>query len=248
MFDTVRGVEAAVTGLEVAAARSRPVTGAETRLMGVPAPLAALFPDGGVRKGATVAVEPLVGGCSVALTLAAGVTAGGGWAAAVGLPSLGLVAAAELGVDLRRLALVPFPGDQWATVVGAMVDGFDLLMLRAPGRVRPADARRLAARARERGTVLLLVDPARWPESPDLRLSVEGPEWEGLGSGHGCLTGRRLEVVSTGRRVGGRPRRQGVWLPAPFSGRLEEWAPGVAGVGSVGVSVGSVGSVGASAG
>ena len=174
-----------------------------------------------------MAVGPQAGGYSLALTLAAAVTSGGGWAVAMGLPSLGLVAAAELGVELRRLALVPHPGDQWAVVAAALVDGFDLLMLRPPGRVRPGDARRLAARVRERGAVMLVVDAPDWPESPDLKLSLTRHRtgWEGLGAGSGCLAGRRAEVVSGGRRVGGRERRVEVWLPAPSSGRLEPAAP-----------------------
>ena len=231
MFGIVQRVEATMArspaGLALAAARSRPITGAEVRLLDVPAPLAPLFPEGGIRKGSTVAVGPMAGGYSVALSLAAAVTSGGGWVVAVGFPSLGLVAAAELGVELRRLALVPHPGDQWAVASAALVDGFDLLMLRPPGRVRPVDARRLAARVRERGTVMLLVDAPGWPESPDVRLSRPGHRtgWEGLGAGHGCLTGRRVEVVSSGRRVGGRDRRVEVWLPAPSSGRLETAAP-----------------------
>ncbi len=206
-----------------AAERSRPVSMAETRMLEVPAPLAPLLPGGGIRKGATVAVEPGLGGVSLALALAAPVTTGGGWAAVVGLSSLGLLAAAELGVDLRRLALVPGPGRQWPAVVAALVDGFDLLVLRPPVTVRPAEGRRLAARVRERGAVLLVVDAPGWPE-PDLRMSVEAAEWEGLGAGHGFLMGRRVDVVASGRRVGGRDRRLSVWLPAPGSGRMEEVA------------------------
>ena len=227
MFGSVQKVETSSAGLALAAARSRPVTRAEARLLDVPAPLAALFPEGGIRNGATVAVGPRAGGYSVALSMAAAATSGGRWAVAVGLPSLGLVAAAELGAEMRRLALVPHPGDQWAVVAAALVDGFDLLMLRPPGRVRPVDARRLAARVRERGTVMLVVDTPDWPESPDLKLSVSTARtaWEGLGDGYGCLTGRRVEVVSSGRRVGGRDRRVEVWLPAPSSGRLEAAVP-----------------------
>jgi hypothetical protein len=216
-------MEASVTGLALAAARSRPVVAAEARVMGVPAPLASLFPDGGIRRGATVAVESRFGGGSLALVLAASVTSDGGWVAAVGLPSLGLAAAAELGVDLRRLALVPVAGDQWAMVAAALVDGFDLLMVQPPGRVRAVDARRLMARVRERGSVLLVVDGV-WPEPADLRLSAGRVEWEGLGAGHGRLTGRQVEVEVAGRRVRGRDRRRVVWLPAPESGRLEEAA------------------------
>jgi len=213
---------AGIAALAVTAARARPVIGAEDRLVGVPAPLAGLFPEGGLRRGTTMAVEAAGGGGSVALSLAATVTSTGGWAAAVGLPSLGLVAAAELGVDLRRLTLVPHPGDHWPAVVAALVDGFDLLMLRPPTAARPVEARRLAARVRERGAVMLVLDGSRWPEPMDLRLSVGQPEWEGLGVGHGCLTGRRVEVVARGRRIGGRERRTQVWLPAAGSGRLEE--------------------------
>ena len=223
MFGKVEGMEASVTGLALAAARSRPIAAAEARLMGVPAPLAPLFPDGGIRRGATVALESRLGGASLALALAASVTSGGGWAAAVGLPSLGLVAAVELGVDLRRLALVPGPGEQWAVVAAALVDGFDLLMVRPPGRVRAVDARRLAARVRERGSVLLVVDGA-WPEPADLRLAAGRVEWDGLAAGHGRLAGRQVEVEVAGRRVRGRERRRVVWLPAPGSGRLEEVA------------------------
>lgn len=208
----------AVAPLRQLATMVRPVAGADSRLMAVPAPLVGLFPEGGVRRGATVAVGPLAGGCSLALSLAATVTGGHGWVAAVGLPALGLVAAEEAGVDLRRLALVPEPGEQWPTVVASLVDGFELLMLRPPARARVGDARRLAARARERGTVLLLVD-APWPEPADVTLKIEGAApavaaWEGLGQGWGVLSGRRATVVAGGRRVGGRDRRAEVWLPA----------------------------------
>lgn len=222
----MEGVEASAIDLALVAARSRPLARAEARLLEVPEALAPLFPEGGIRRGATVAVEPLVGGCSLVLSLAAAVTSGDRWAAAVGLPSLGLAAAAELGVNLRRLALVAAPGDRWPVVVAALVDGFDLLVVRPPGRVRLADARRLAARVRERDAVMLIVDAPRWPESPDVRLTVERTGWEGLGAGHGRLSGRRVEVVAGGRRMGGRERRLAVWLPAPASGRLEEATEG----------------------
>ncbi|MST34224.1 hypothetical protein GHK86_16030, partial [Acidimicrobiaceae bacterium USS-CC1] len=50
---------------------------------------------------------------SLALTLAAGPSRAGSWVAAVGVPCLGARAAAELGVDLDRLVLVPEAGEQW---------------------------------------------------------------------------------------------------------------------------------------
>lgn len=174
-----------------------------------------------MRRGTTVAVGPLPGGCSLALSVAGAVTGRGGWAAAVGMPSLGLVAAAELGVDLRRLALIPEPGERWPAVVAALVDGFDLLLVRPPGRIRAADARRLTARIRERGAVMVVLDAPAWPESPDIRLSAGPAVWEGLGQGHGLLRCRRMEVVAGGRRIGGRQRHRQIWLPAPGGGMAD---------------------------
>jgi hypothetical protein len=215
-------------GLGVLAARSRPVAMAGTRTLAVRGALGGLFPEGGIQRGSTVTVGPVgpvgpvagsPGGISLALALVAAATAGGGWAAAVGLPSLGLVAAGELGVGLERLALVPVPGERWPVVVAALLDGVDLLLLGVPpGRVRAADARRLAARARERGTVLVVSEsgsPGGWPESPDLRLQVTASTWSGLGAGHGRLHARRVEVAVTGRRAAGRERRVALWLPGP---------------------------------
>ena len=215
------GMEASVASSSIAAARGRPVTPADSRLVEVPSPLAPLFPDGGIRRGTTLAVGPLLGGCSLALSLVAAVTDRGGWASAVGLPSLGVAAAAELGVDLRRLALIPDPSEQWTVVVAALLDGFDLLLVRPCRRVRPADARRLSARVRERGAVMVLLDCPDWPESPDIRLSAGPPVWSGIGVGHGLLKARRMEVVSSGRRVGGRERHREIWLPSP-GGRMDE--------------------------
>jgi hypothetical protein len=200
--------------LGIATARGRPVATAETRLLEVPAVLADLFPEEGIRRGSTVVIDPAPGGYSLALALAAAVTTGGRWAAALGLPSLGLVAAAEMGVRLERLALVPDPGEQWATVTAALIDGFDLLLLRTPPRVKPADARRLVARVREKGAVMAVLG-SDWPEAPDIRLAVTRSAWTGLEAGHGSLQARQMDVVLTGRRAAARERRRSVWMPGP---------------------------------
>ncbi len=161
-------------------------------------------------------VTPYAGGVSLAVVLAAVVTGEGGWVAAAGMPSLGVVAAGELGVRLDRLALVPEPGERWAAVAAALLDGVDLLLLGGTGPARASDARRLAARAREQGTVLVVLGGAHgWPEAPDIRLSVTSAIWEGLGHGHGRLQARRLEVMVTGRRAAARERRVWLWLPGP---------------------------------
>lgn len=196
----------------------RPVTLAGERLVPVLEPLAPLLPEAGLRRGSTVTVEGAAGGTSLALALIARVSAEGAWCAAVGAPALGLVAAAGLGVTLERFALVAAPpaGD-WATVVAALVDAMAVVLVWPPTRVRAPDARRLMARARERGTVLLAVDGS-WAEGADVRLRVTGGAWHGLGQGHGCLKSRVVDVTTAGRGAAARHRRTSLWLPAPGGG------------------------------
>ncbi|HET7488555.1 MAG TPA: hypothetical protein VFJ85_11545 [Acidimicrobiales bacterium] len=177
------------------------------RVLPVLPALAGLFPGEGLRRGSTVAVA---GATSLVLALLAGPSAAGSWCAVVGLPTLGPAAAADVGVDLGRLALVPAPGGEWAAVAAALLDGLDVVVVRPPGRVRAADARRLAARARERGAVLVPLGP--W-DGADLHLSVARSTWHGLAEGSGHLTSRLLEVVAEGRGAAARPRRARLWLP-----------------------------------
>lgn len=197
------------------AALTAPVSLSAGQVLPVLSPLEGLLPEGGLRRGGVVGVAGPAGATSLALALVAGASGTGSWCAAVGLPSLGAAAAAELGVALERLALVPFPGGQWATVTAALLDALDVVVVRPPRSVRPADARRLAARARERGSVLvpLAGGPPAWPEGLDLRLTAVAAEWHGLGSGHGHLRARRVEVVANGRGAAARERRVALWLP-----------------------------------
>lgn len=219
----------------VAAAVSPAGVLAGERLLPVAPALECLFPQGGLRRGSTVAVT---GSTSLALAVLAGPSAAGSWCAAVGLPALGLMAAAGMGVVMDRFALVPAPGPEWPVVVAALLDALDVVMVGVGGgqRVRPADARRLVARAREGGAVLLVV--GGW-EGADVRLSVAGAgsgpsgqsgwsgwsgqwdrqcQWWGLGAGHGHLQARLVEVVAEGRGAASRPRRRRLWLPAEGGG------------------------------
>jgi hypothetical protein len=201
--------------------RVKPVTlTGEQRLPALPA-LAEVLPGGGLRRGSVVAMEG-PGSTSLLWALLAPATEGGSWAALVGLPAAGLLAAAGAGVALERLAVVAPPGRSWPTVLASLLDGFDLVVA-APARVRAADARRLGARARERGTVVLLVGPGAWPEGVDLRLALTAPAWDGLGLGHGHLQRRRVHLEVSGRREASRPRSTDLWLPA----RVDAVAPAV---------------------
>jgi len=182
--------------------------------------LTALLPEGGLQRGTVIAVgvgEGTAGGGArtLAFALLAGASAAGSWCAAVGTADPGMLAISELGVALERLAFVPGPGGTWPEVAGILLDDMDVVLVSPPGRVRPGVARRLAARARQRRSVLVVQDVSgAWPEGPDVRLTVEGGGWEGAERGHGHLRGRHVEVVSSGRRSADRGRRMGLWLPA----------------------------------
>jgi hypothetical protein len=181
------------------------------RLLPVVPALQPLLPGRGLRRGSTVAVGR---SAALALALVAGASAAGSWVAAVGLPDLGMVAAAEVGIALERLALVPAPDARaWPTVVAALLDAVDVVLVRSPAGLPAGQARRLAARARERGAVL--VPLGGWSVAPDLWLAVTASAWQGLGQGHGRLEARRVEVVVGGRGAAARERRATLWLPAP---------------------------------
>ncbi len=209
---------AALAALAALAERTRPVAASRTRLLPVLPALAGLLPDGALRRGSTLTVGRPGddGALSVALSLVAAASTSGSWCALVGHPGLGAVAAADLGVDLGRLALLPRPGAAWAEATATVLEGVDLVVLCPPFAPRPAMARRLVARARERHAVLIVVpDRAGWPEPPDLHLRVDEATWEGVDAGRGHLRRRRMTVTATGRRSAARPTHQRLWLPAP---------------------------------
>jgi hypothetical protein len=172
----------------------------------------------GLRRGGTVAVS---GSTSLLFALLAEASAAGSWCAVVGLPRLGLVAAAEAGIAVERLALVPHPGPDWAAVVGALIDGIDIVVMATPTGVPAALATRLVARARQRGGVLVPV--GRWPGA-DLTLEVVGGAWHGIGEGRGRLRRREVEILANGRGAAARPRRVRLWLPGP-TGAAQPPAP-----------------------
>jgi hypothetical protein len=192
----------AASGLTVA-----PADRAVGRVLPVLAELAGLLPWGGLRRGSAVAVR---GSTSLLLALLAAATAAGSWAAVVGLPDLGLVAAAETGVAVSRLALVPRPRAELAAVVAALLDGLDLVAVAEPGRLNAATMRRLSARARQRGAVLLPL--GAWPGA-DLELTCSSRRWQGLGEGHGHLREREVVVRALGRGSAARARAVRLLLP-----------------------------------
>ena len=151
----------------------------------------------------------------MALALLAAASEAGSWCALVGLAGLGAVAAHDIGIDLTRLAVIPRPDAAWAEVTAALIDGVDLVVLCPPFPPRPAMARRLVARVRERRSVLVVVSGrSGWPEHPDVALRVSDMRWDGVGAGEGYLCRRRMTVTATGRRSSARPRHRHLWLPS----------------------------------
>lgn len=189
---------------------------ARERVLPVHPALHGLWPQG-LQRGTVV-------GCagpaavSLALAVAAGPSQEGAWVFVAGLPTLGLAAAGELGIALDRLVHALEPEDEpwddglWGDVLGAAVDGFDVVLL-GPGaaRVRPGTVRRVAARLQARGAVAIVVEVPAF--ATDVVVRARDVRWHGLGDGHGVARARHVAAMLDGRRVP-RPRHAELWLPA----------------------------------
>ncbi len=126
----------------------------------------------------------------------------GHWCAVIGMPDLGVEAAAEYGVELEHLALIPHPGPQWERVLSTVIDGFTLVAI-APsgGRVDARTSAQTAARLRQHGTVLIAFGEQAW-DTPDLTLTPVQSVWHGIGQGSGRLRARELTIESRGKGNG----------------------------------------------
>jgi len=195
--------------------------GSDAPVLPVSPEIARLLPGNGLRTGAAYALDrsmPLM------TQLLAAPSQAGIWCAVVGMPEFGIEAAQEAGVDLDRLALVPHPGERWLGVAAAVAEVMGVVALRPGGRVRDQEAARLAARLRERGTVLLV--QGAWPQA-EATIGVEELRWSGLGIGHGHLGGLEATVVVESRRATGTRRGRVVLAGQPVveelgaAGRLE---------------------------
>ncbi len=207
------------TQLQRLGAKVKPQSLAGERLLPVTPALQEILPAGGLQRGSTVVVgsHRSSGATTLALELLVGPSVGGCWCAVGGFAELGVLAASERGIDLSRLVLVPSLGgpDRWMQVLATLFDSVDAVLFVPPASVRPSEARRVAARARDRAAVLVVLDQAgRWPGPIDLRCTVTGSQWSGLSRGYGLLTSRRYEVEVSGRGAAARPRQAALHLPA----------------------------------
>jgi hypothetical protein len=169
-------------------------------LLPVPESLVELLPAG-LPRGV---VAVLTGARSLPLSMAAAVTAAGGHVTLIGQPGAGLLAAAEMGADLSRLAVIPDPGTDPVEVAAVLMDGMDLVVLGLAGRtVSPTRARAVTARAQHKGCALL-VTGGDWQGAP-LRLDARVRGYEMSGGpvpGFGRISRVRLAMRARGRMTG----------------------------------------------
>ena len=159
----------------------------------VPSALVPLLPAEGLRRGSVVQVA---GATSLLLALTAAAAREEGWAALAALPDIGLVAAAEAGLALGRTVLVPRPGPEAAATLGALVDGFDVIVVGPTRALGDRDRRLLSARLRTHGAVLLSAGP--WPGT-DAVLRAGQIRSTGLGAGWGTVQGQEMTVHGRSR-------------------------------------------------
>lgn len=217
-----RMARTSVADLRALVERTRPVSTAEQRVLPVLSVLEDLLPDRGLRRGSLVQIGGVQGATSLALAVAAGPTRAGSWVACVGVGGLGWSAAAEAGVDLERLVVLHTAPSSWAAVVAALVDAFDVVLCGPDHVPSTTEARRLRARARERGAVLVALEQGSassatrraWPAA-DVGLQVVAGRWQGLGQGWGHLRSRVVTVEVGGRGAVVRGRRRDLLLPGP---------------------------------
>jgi len=206
MGDVVRELQARIRSMQ----RNK----LDTRALPTHPALIDLLPGGALTAGSAYSVA---GSTTLALSLLQAPSAAGAWCAVVGMPDLGIEAAAGLGLDLDRLVLVPHPGERWLSVVSALVDVVSIMLVRPPLhdgqlRITAGSASKLASRLRQREVVL--VSLGDWPNA-HARLTVTSSSWAGLGSGFGHLTGRQVTVSSTAAAWQGRAKSRRLWLPGP---------------------------------
>lgn len=169
--------------------------------------LTGLLPGGALQAGVAYSV---IGSTTLLTALLAGPSADGAWCGIVGMPEFGAEAAGRLGVDLERLVMIPYPGEHWLSVTAALADAVTVVVAKPTGRVREADATRLAARLRQRGAILIAL--GGWPGAAT-RLTMTESRWSGLGRGHGYPQARIATVTSSGRDGTGAMRSAQLWLP-----------------------------------
>jgi len=160
--------------------------------------LAPLFPQGGIALGTVITV---IGSRWLQYQLLASSAQSGNWVALVGQADVGALALAQAGLPLARVAVVPNPEPEAATVCAALLDGVHLI-IGNDVMLRDSEKRRLSARAREKGTVIVSEQP--WPGA-HYNFQVTKRNWSGANQGEDWLSGGTVTVERTGRGSAAKP-------------------------------------------
>lgn len=191
----------------------------ELPLLPLDAAFSSLLPEQGLQTGTAYTVSPSP---SLVLALLSAASRRGLWCAVVGMPTLGVEAAAAFGIALPRLILVPEPGDRWLAATSALAEVVPLIAVQPGSRARDADVSRLSARLRDRGGTLLVTESTSagvWPQSEGT-IRLHDQHWEGIGEGWGLIEGSTATVTATTRHSP-LPASVRVRLPGPL-GAIEE--------------------------
>lgn len=195
--------------------RVKPVTLARERTLPVAAPFDRLLPDEGMVRGRVLSCQG-VADTSLAFGLIRDALAEGAWGALVDVATFGVDAASEFGIPLERVVRIETGAADaeraagvgavasWIDVMGAAIDGFDVVVTTVPAELRgaksPASVRKLATRVQQRGAVVVVLGESGALPS-DLVLTTERTEWVGVTQGAGHLRSRVVHVVAGGRRL-----------------------------------------------
>lgn len=170
----------------------------------VPGPIGELLPGGGLPRGRVIGCPR---GALVCALLAAATDAGLHAAVLGGLRAsrINMGAAAEMGADIGRIALVD-AGDRAAEVVGVLADGIPVIVLDDPSvRLQPRQEEALRGRLRDKETVLITTNTFG-VRQPYLDIAATHIADHGLGQGRGHFRGFDLDVRVSRQ---GRPFRRG---------------------------------------
>ena len=195
-----RGLDGLTRGLD--GARARRAAG-----LAVPQALAELLP-GGLERGSVTGLD---GDRYLAANLVGAAIQQAGSAALVGVDDLGIAAVVAAGAAPSRLVVVRADASSWVRAVEVLIGAVEVVLVRPPGPVPDAMARRITARLRRTAPVPTALLVAGGGFAAPVRLRVSTAQWSGLQIGHGLLEARRVSVVAERRGAGSREVE--VYLP-----------------------------------
>jgi hypothetical protein len=194
--------------------RVKPIVLARERTMPLVGVMTPLFPEGELVRGRVISCAGAAS-MSIASAVVREALVAGAWMALIDVNTFGADAAAEFGIPLERVVRIESGSEsepdlgfdssrRWIEVMGAAVDGFDIVVTCVPaslrGDHRPSAVRKLTSRLVQRGAVVVTIGEAG-ALACDVELTTERTLWEGLGDGVGHLRRRRIDIVAGGRRV-----------------------------------------------